>query len=224
MVSLLPSRRPPHRTALCAVALSTILLAGCSGGDEEDRDDSGEDARASAGGDAALDPCTTTPRETDGLTEPGQVLCFGTPAVLPVDYSLGGTGTMRLAVTGVERGDDAIIDELITSGYPDWTSQSRDLWYVRAEAELLSEDEPGAVDGANPMTIISGLRSADGTSGEKGLVFPFDECEETTFGDGGGTAFETCLWAVLPPGTDGYAASWADTGDYLDGPVVWAPR
>ena len=223
----------PHRSrtrrvtgpAATTLALVSLLVTGCSddGGDAAP----GEGGEEPSGADAqpfrptSLDQCTTDPTASDGLTDPGQVLCFGTPAVLPVDEALGGTGTMRLTVTGLERGDDAVIDRVITSGYPDWTSQSRDLWYAHARGEMLSEDEPGSLD-QDPMTAVSGLRTADGTPGESGLVFPFDECPSTTFEDGGDKPFETCTWSVLPPGTDAYAFSWADGGEYLGSPVVWS--
>lgn len=222
-----------HRSAYAAPAtLLTLLLlvAGCSDEPSSDSDGPSTGSSGSSAGSRAADalaPCTTEPTSTGLFTTPGQVLCFGTAAVLPIyapPKDADVTGRMQLVVTGIERGDDALIDREITPGMSEWTSQSRDLWFARAEARLLSEKFPGAMERVGPFDILSTVRSTEGESGEATAPTPVTGCESQDFEDGAGKPFATCTWSVLPTGVTAYSVFWGDTGDYGRDGIVWAPE
>ncbi|MEO9324560.1 hypothetical protein ABFT23_13790 [Nocardioides sp. C4-1] len=217
------------RLLLAPLAVLLLALGACS--DDGDPDDGpggtdrtgGTEGSAAGGPLAALErrnqellarPCTTEPTLTDGLTDPGQVLCLGTPATLPVRSTDDDTGTMRLLVTGFEQGDDAQIDERL--GGFGWASDTHDLWFARAEARLLSEETPGGLDRTDPFGILWNLGDTDGEAGDKGLAPDPDGCESADFDEAPspGERFETCVWAVLPEGTVPDYLSWVDTDAY----------
>ncbi len=220
--------RSPRLLVLPLLVLPTLLL-GCAESDSES--DSEDDPGRSAPATSADSPtaCTTEPTSTGLYTDPGQVLCLGTPAVLPLTTSSDSqaTGRMSLVVTGIERGDDTVIDDEITEGMAEWTADSRDLWYVRLESELLSEKFPGALDGKDPLGILTGIRSADGEVGESYIDFDIDgtvgDCERRVFDGEDPGPFETCAWRVMAPGAVPTQASWSETGDYFgEGAIVWS--
>lgn len=219
--------------SLALASVTTLVLAatsGCSDGADDTRGDrdSVRDALRSSFGPMSKDelpPCTDEPATTaDGLTEPGQVLCFGTAAVLPVEAPFdGGTGTASITMTGFVRGDDSLIDAQITDGFPEWTSANRELWYATATIETVGESEPGALDGTEPIGFESSIRDADGDAADSGLLLDrLDDCEATDLGDDDGAPVDTCTWGLLEPGTEPWSVRWFDTGDYFTDQVVWA--
>jgi len=183
---------------LAAVALLPALTA-CTG-DRQDGDATGEETT-----DPSAAECTTEPETADGLTAPGQVLCLGTAATVPVIED-GATGVVEVSVTAVRElpeEERVTLDQSAFYGstYP---SSDHDVHLVRYRVTVVSEDREGAFTGADTVFDASwsslqpwaeevespvgvgpaGCRSADHARGQA----PDDEvtgCEWAFVGKGG---------------------------------------
>ena len=88
--------------------------------------------------------------------------------------------------------------------------------------DRMGEDEPGAVDGAQPLDSGTTVSSTTGDSGESAtLLRDLDDCDEQTFGDNGRRRFASCEWSALPTGSEAWSVRLSLAGDRGQ-QVVWA--
>lgn len=141
------STRPGVRLLAAACLLG---LAACTGGGAEDAAPDEEPT------DPTTTECTSSPQEQDGMTAPGEVLCLGTTATVPVVED-GASGVIELAVTGVgqlPQGERAKLDDypFYSSNFP---SSEWDVHLVRYTVKVVSEDTEGAFTGSDTVFDVS---------------------------------------------------------------------
>lgn len=163
-------------------AAALLLAAGLAGCDDDSDDEPSAREQLEAVGDKARaaydEPCTTKPRTTDdGLTEPGSLLCYGTPAVVPARTE-DGTGRIRITTTAVEfptgpeeEARRKASDEVIDGG----ADGSRTI-YHRIEFTVLEESEPGSLADFEPTFFDSGVQ-LDAGSAQSVIAPDPDDCE-----------------------------------------------
>ncbi len=212
---------PRHALGALSAAVLVLALAAC-GDDTPDGSASGDGPPAAGG--AGGGDCTTEPAETDGLTDGGQVVCLGTPVTMRVrDVMTETTAVAEMTITGWERADDALIDEFITSGYPDITSSSHDLWFVRGTGELV--DATGESDSWR-IGYVAGLRGDDGALGVATLAH-LPDCSENSLDGAQGETTDLCLFESMPAGAAPTLYSYVDNVEdgrgesLLSSSIVW---
>ncbi|MFT7838728.1 hypothetical protein Q5530_21515 [Saccharothrix sp. BKS2] len=204
------------RTApLVAACAAALLLSACG---------------SETGGTAAPEPTTDTTTtgtttetsettsssaaaEAGGdVTAPGTELEVGDRAVVPFKYGTTKTGTIALTVTAIEQGDNA---DLAKFGDK---AQGITPFYIRVTVENV-----GGTDLSYSSVSLRGLGS-DGRGTGVIISGDTDRCEsETAARDftAAGAKYETCVLQAAREGSKVVAASFTDSDDYKDDPVVW---
>lgn len=226
-----------------AVLLLAVALTGCTddSGDTGDAGDTsvpGDTGDSSATGDpgprAAYDgECTTEPNTTeDGLTEPGSLLCFGTPAIVPAGTD-GEDGRIEITTTAIDLPEGPQDQELRDRFGDDLEGGADSVRTVfhRIEFTVVEEAEPGILQDLDPTTFESTVVPDRGEV--RGFVgIDPEQCRSQQLDDvidDGGTpndTVESCEWGFVDKDADVLGASYQTLGgdyDPLRGdPVRWA--
>lgn len=192
------------------VAACLLVPAACTGGAE----DTG--AGADAEDPAAVD-CTTSPESEDGLTAPGQVLCLGTPATVPV-MDQGATGVVELTVEAVRELPEKERLKFDQSPFYGSTfpSSEYDVHLVRYSVKVVSEDEEGAFTGSDTVFDVAWSNVqpwAEEVDSPVGLGPTGCRSADHARGQAPGTDVSGCEWAFVRGDVQG-ARFWNATAGY----------
>jgi len=234
-----------QRTRVPAALLALSGLSALAGCGETDSGGSAEaDSSVPASRSASVEPsepsddeCSAEPPVGDALTEPGTVLCLGTPAVLPLLSDDDVQMVTRVRVTAIEQVPAAVLEAVDQEDIYDELDMTQvDVYTVSAEVELLSGAmTPRTGDRLDPFDLLT--LASDGTSssdwpgqGWPGATWEPEGCDYDTFPDDTppGETIETCEWLSVPRGeviTGAVVGSGSDAYNYYqDGAGVTWPR
>lgn len=195
---------------LLAVAC-LMALAGCTGGADETAPE-GDTT------DPAAVDCTTSPETEDGLTAPGEVLCLGSTATVPV-VDEGSAGVVEVTVTEVRelaQEERVKFDQspFYGSRYP---SSEFDVHLVRYTAKVVSEDTEGAFTGADTVFDVAWASVqpwADEVDAPIGVGPTGCRGADHARGEAADAEVKGCEWAFVRKGEVVGARFWNVTDGY----------
>lgn len=202
----------PRSSVLLAGALAALVLGGCTGSGSEDSGERGE----------ATDPvdarCTDSPEVEDGLTRPGQVLCLGAKATVPVTDGAS-SAVVDLTVTAVAKLPDAERakfdeSEFFAATYP---LDEYDVHLVRYTVKVVSEEEKGQFSGSRPVFDVAWSNVqpwAEDVDTPVGLGPSGCARADHSRGQAPTAEVEGCEWAFVRKGEVHGARYWNATAGY----------
>lgn len=194
---------------LVAMCLSSVV--SCTGGAEREAGPDEEEPDPSAVA------CTTSPDSEDGLTVPGQVLCLGTPATVPV-VDRGASGVVELTVDAVRPLPEDERMKFDRSPFYGTTfpSSEYDVHLVRYTAKVVSEDQDGAFTGSDTVLDVawSSVQPwAEEVDSPVGLGPTGCRGADHARGQAAGSEISGCEWAFVRGEVEG-ARYWNATDGY----------